>query len=236
VGNPVANRSVKQYLACVREEQLKAHVVPQQAHPVFVTDLEVLSDLWEKMLRDTSLSASQTFIVARNQAFFKMLFFSADRAADLLGVCTPTILRSPDNSGFLFKQVWTKSLSSGEANIFALKRGTNQLICPVRGLELYFSICQALSINISRGYLFRRVSKEALVTAGALEASAAQQRLNNYVGQLQNLSRNHFTLHCFRSGATISMALMDVDLTEMKDHVGWKSSRTALHYKTATRG
>lgn len=37
---------------------------------------------------------------------------------------------------------------------------------------------------------------------------------------------NKFTLHGFRSGAAISMALVGV----IKDHVGWKSSKTALHY------
>ena len=36
---------------------------------------------------------------------------------------------------------------------------------------------------------------------------------------------------CFlKSGAAISMALADVSLNGIMDHVGWKSSKTALHY------
>lgn len=170
VGNPAADRSVKQYLSCVREEQLKDHVIPQRAYPVILSDIEMFSRGWDAMLKDISLSPSEMFVIVRDQAFFKALFFSADRAADLLGVITPTILRFPDNSGFLLRQVWTKSLRSDEANIFALK-----------GLDLYFNICKTLSIDISSGYLFRTVSKEGLITSKALEAPAAQARLNTYV-------------------------------------------------------
>lgn len=149
----------------------------------------------------------------KNQAFFKALFFSADRAADLLSISTATILRFPDNSGLLFNQIWTKSLRSGDSNVFAFKRGSNRVVCPVQGLELYFDICKALKIDISTGYLFRALSKDALVTSRALKASAAQARLNSYVKELKgSLSSDHITLHGFRSGAAISMALANVPL------------------------
>ena len=42
VGNPAACRTVKNYLSDVKEEQLKARVVPKQAEPVLVADLEVI--------------------------------------------------------------------------------------------------------------------------------------------------------------------------------------------------
>ena len=38
IGSPAAHRSVKQYLANVREEQLKARSVPPQAEPFLVGD------------------------------------------------------------------------------------------------------------------------------------------------------------------------------------------------------
>ena len=44
-----------------------------------------------------------------------------------------------------------------------------------------------------------------------------------YVKQLQgSLSSKRFTLHGFRSGAAISMALVDVSLNDIMDHIGWK--------------
>ena len=44
------------------------------------------------------------------------------------------------------------------------------------------------------------------------------------------MSGDHFTMHGFRSGAAVSLALEGVRLHEIMDHVGWKSSKTALHY------
>ena len=134
VGNPAVDQSVKSYQASIREEQLRAHVTPCQAEPVLVSDLEVLSRHIRTELFENCMDPLQTYILARDQAVFKALFFSSDRAADLLGLLTHTILRFPNNSGLLFNQVWTKALCAGDSNIFALKRGRNPLMCPVSGL------------------------------------------------------------------------------------------------------
>jgi len=72
-----------------------------------------------------------------------VLFFVGDRAADLLLSKTVDILRFPDNSGFLFNHFWTNTLRSGDANVFALKRGSSLTIFPIRGLELYFDVCKS---------------------------------------------------------------------------------------------
>ena len=50
VGNLAACRSVKTYLANVREEQLKARVTPHQADPILVGDLALISKHIEHML------------------------------------------------------------------------------------------------------------------------------------------------------------------------------------------
>lgn len=67
-------------------------------------------------------------------------FFAGDRASDLLGLKTVdiNIRRFPDNSGFLFNHVWTKTLRSGDPHVFPFKRGRNKQVCPVAGIELYF--------------------------------------------------------------------------------------------------
>ena len=231
VGNPAADRSVTDYLKAVREEQLRAHVTPRQAEPIVVSDLEQLVRYIKTELSRSLQDPVSLYLLARDQALFRMLFFSADRAADLLQVVTANILRFPDNSGLLLRHVWTKSLRSGDSNVFALKRGTNLFVCPVTGLELYLSICRAIGVKVFSGFLFRSVSKQGRITANALEPAAAQARLNVYVKALQpSLSSSSLTLHSFRSGAAISLALLDVPLDQIKDHVGWKSTTTALHY------
>ena len=64
-----------------------------------------------------------------------------------------------------------------------------------------------------------------------LEPTAAQARLRFYTSLLNGrLSGKQLTLHSFRSGAAVSMALEGISLHEIMDHVGWKSSKTALHY------
>lgn len=115
--------------------------------------------------------------------------------------------------------------------MFAFKRGSNPLICPVRGLEMYFDVCKLLRINLAPGFLFRSISKSGGVCFSHLESSAAQARLSFYVSALVGkLSSSHLTVHGFRSGAAVSLALRSVSLSEIMDHIGWKSSKTALHY------
>ena len=117
--------------------------------------------------------------------------------------------------------MWTKTLRAGDSNVFALKRGSNQLICPVSGLEMYFRVCRSR----------QSVSKHGNITCKALEPSAAQARLDLYIEQLnESLSSGCFALHQFRSGEAISMVLADITLDQIMDHVDWKSSKTALHY------
>ena len=106
LGNPAADRSVKRYLADVREEQLKARVVPRQVDAIFQGDLVILArHIRFKMLHCATLTPSQTYIFARDQAMFEALFFAGDRAADLLSSKTGDILRFPDDSGLLFNHL-----------------------------------------------------------------------------------------------------------------------------------
>ena len=41
---------------------------------------------------------------------------------------------------------------------------------------------------------------------------------------------NGETLHGFRSGCAITLALTGADLAEIMDHVGWTRRHTALYY------
>ena len=133
IGNPAADRSVKQYLANVREEQLKARVVPRQAEPFLVGDLVTISDFIHAQIQECANSQpSKIYILARDQAVFKYLFFGADRAADSLGLKAVDILRFPDNSGFLIKHIWTKSLRSAMLMLLLLGGMKTQLYAPLK--------------------------------------------------------------------------------------------------------
>ena len=103
--------------------------------------------------------------------------------------------------------------------------------CPRFLAMIYLKICELLKVNVLSGFLFCMVSKEGLITSKALEPSASQARLALYVKSTEAcLYNSSFTLHGFRSGAAVSLALVDVSLERIMDHVGWNSSKTAPHY------
>ena len=98
---------------------------------------------------------------------------------------------------------------------------------------MYFNICRLLKIELQPGYLFRSVTKEGKSSFKALEPQAVQARLNEYTNAESvrgKFTSDRYTPHGFRSGAAISLALAGVSLHDIMDHVGWKNSRTALHY------
>lgn len=162
LGNPAADDLVKLYLKQVTAEQLQAHSTPKQALPIFPDKLLQLSRSLEKSILRPSLSPSEIFILARDQAFFKALFYSGDRAGDLGLVKTSEIARFPDDSGLLFNHVWGKTLRDGSQNLFGMRRHPNPTLCPVRGIELYVSIAGELSVDLSAGYLFRPTDPQVM--------------------------------------------------------------------------
>ena len=83
LGNPATDLLVKVYLKQVTAEQLQARVTPKQAVPLFPDKLLLISNYLKKRLALPNLSASEQFITAHDQAFFKALFYSGDRAGDL---------------------------------------------------------------------------------------------------------------------------------------------------------
>ena len=181
MGNPAACGRVKKYLADAREEQLKSRIAPRQAEPVLLVHLGVISrHIGTRLLQSSSLGPSQIFVLARNQALFKALFFAGDRAADLLQLKTGDILRFPNNSGFLLNHICTKILRSGDRHVFAFKRGSNKMVCPVGSLELYVRICGLLGLKLGSGYLFRPLYKTGTMSSQCMTSQAAQTRLNVY--------------------------------------------------------
>lgn len=83
LGNPASDLLVKQYLKEVMGEQLRARITPKHAVPLFPDKVLLLSQHLNKRRLLPSLSPTEIFITAGDQAFFKALFFSGDRGGDL---------------------------------------------------------------------------------------------------------------------------------------------------------
>ena len=107
-GNPAASPEVQKYLKASTREQLQARITLKQAVPLFLPKLLLPVRFLNRKTASQSINPSGLFILARDQAFFKILFFSGDRGSDLGMVKTEEILRFPQDDGLLFSHVWGK--------------------------------------------------------------------------------------------------------------------------------
>ena len=225
LGNPASDKSVKDFLRLVTAEQLQARVTPRQATPFFVDKLTQLCSHLDKKLRDSD-RAIDRFVIARDQAYFKLVFFSGDRPGDLGQIKVPEILRFPNNDGLLFNHIWGKTLRDGDENVFGVRRNAQAEICPVRGIERYMEVTRDIRVGLTRGYLFRPITPDLGIKDAPFTSSAAESRLKGYLKEMN--ADNDETLHGFRSGCAITLALTGADLAEIMDHVGWTRRHTAL--------
>ena len=228
LGNPASDSSLKNYLKAVTSEQLQARTLPTQANPLFVDDLQQLCSSIDLKLQREGLSSLDMFILLRDQAFFKTLFFSGDRAGDLGQVKTPEILRFPGNAGLLFNHVWGKTLRDGSANLFGLRRHEDPRICPVKAIDAYVEFANAIGISLSKGFLFRPTTPDGAVADKPLSSSTAESRLK-FLCRDADLNVSP-TLHSFRSGCAITLAFSGSSLEDIMAHAGWKTGSSARHY------
>jgi hypothetical protein len=89
-------------------------------------------------------------------------------------------------------------------------------------------IAWQLGIDLTRGYLFRQTTPDLGIRDSPFSSSAAEARLKVYLQEM-NVDEGE-TLHGFRSGCAITLALSGAELSEIMDHVGWSRRHTALYY------
>jgi len=74
MGNPATDKTVKDYPRVVTMEQIQARVQPKKATPFFVDKLDRLVTQIEHLMNLPSISTTQRYILARDQAYFKTIF------------------------------------------------------------------------------------------------------------------------------------------------------------------
>lgn len=109
-----------------------------------------------RKIAERSVNPSGLFVLARDQAFFKALFFTGDRGSDLEMVRTEEVLRFPQDDGLLFNHACMgKNLRDGAFNVFGIRRHPNPELCPVKAIETYVAVASELRVSVTDGYLFR---------------------------------------------------------------------------------
>ncbi|KAK3753769.1 hypothetical protein QZH41_003888 [Actinostola sp. cb2023] len=229
LGNPAASILVKKYCKCIKEEQAAAGITPKQATPLFVDKLARLADHLDNQLETSRrVDPIKTYILARDQAYFKTLFFSGDRPGDLAQVRTNEMLRFPNDDGLLFNHTWGKTLRAGKSNLFGIRRCANTKICPVTGIERYIALTRAMQVDLNEGFLFRPTTGQRTISDTSISSEAMNSRLTTYLKEAG--IHEGETAHSFRSGCAITLALSGSALADVMGHVGWERSHTATYY------
>ena len=70
-----------------------------------------------------SENAVDRFVIACDEAYFKLAFTCGDQPGDLGQVKVPEILRFPNDDGLLFHHIWGKTLMDGDENGFGVLEG-----------------------------------------------------------------------------------------------------------------
>lgn len=124
-GNPICSPELERYLRAVQLEQSKSHVVQKQAKPLFLDKLRSISAQIKDMLKESHLKASDRYILLRDQAFFKVQYFSGDRANVLWLCLSQEVKQFLKGNGLLFSHTVDKTLGKGKLNEFCLSRIKN---------------------------------------------------------------------------------------------------------------
>ena len=214
IGNPATDISLKQYLKAVTAEQLQAQITPTQATPVFVHDLVRLSHFLDEKLLSDKLSSIEMFVLMRDKASFKTLFFSGDRAGDLGQVKTPG---NPP-----FPHIW------GKPSVMARPTFLAYAVVSIQTFDLYVAFAKRIGIDLTGGFLFRPTSSDGTVIDKPFSSSAADARLKHYLREGE-IGRA-VSLHSFRSACAITLALSGTELQDIMGHVSWHNRSTAAYY------
>ena len=99
--------------------------------------------------------------------------------------------------------------------------------------ERYMGVTRDIRVDLTCGYLFRPITPDLDIKDAPFTSFAAESRLKGYLKEMN--ADNGETLHSFRSGCAITLALTGADLVEIMDHVGSTRLHTALYYMQSAK-
>ncbi|CAG2231232.1 unnamed protein product [Mytilus edulis] len=147
-GNPACSLEVKKNLKAIQLEQAKSHVQQKQEKPLFIGKLKSVCEYLDARIQNPSLSLAEKYVVLRYQAFFKLQYFSGDRANDLGLVLIQEVKRFQSSSGIIFSHTVGKTLGNSKVNEFSVFRMEDKVICPVFALERYIEEAKDLWVTL----------------------------------------------------------------------------------------
>ena len=174
-------------------------------------------------------------VFARNIALFTVAFSTLKRGDGLSRTLKQRILRLPNECDFLFNFQWGKTMRDGADHLMTVEYDTKRMTtCPIRAVEQYIAVGTALGWNMTRGYLFPRISRRPNTGApirGKTPISAPYYMTKALKVHARNAGeRTAFTMHSFRSGGALTRDLAGGDLPTVMQRAFWKKLSTAWRY------
>ena len=230
LGNPIDAPLIRQYIKFISKEQSVCQAVPSQATPLFLDKLRRIVQYIDRELPCPCVSLVSRFVLLRDQSFFKIQFFAGSRAGDMCQVLCQGIKRLPGSQGLLVRLCSGKTFSSDKAHSVVLPYCQDVDLCPVTGLERYLDGAKAMAVDISLGYVLRKVGEHGEVLVDHVTYSVVYDRLIHYLTTLGLYAGE--TPHGLRGGCAVSLAASGVasSVSDLMAHMGWRTQATPDHY------
>ena len=226
-GNPCSSALVESYLTFVSEEQKQVGVPVKQAAPMLS---HTLAQLLQSMRVRAQLaeSLSQRIAITRDIALFSLALYSMRRGFDLSFTLASRVLRLPESAGLVFNFLFGKTLRKSVEAVVVLADVKNPQTCAFRGVTEYISAALAIGWDLTAGYLFPVVECNGERGSVAITAPRMTATLQAHLraGGLPD----HFTMHSFRVGGSLSKSLAGTAVDEIMKIGGWKTERVARYY------
>ena len=226
---------MKQWVAACAKEQQRHRVPIKQARPAFSTHLRLL--MKEIDFRLSTLSPSEPFIpkrflLYRDRAFFRILWFSGDRAGDLGRSLAKEVVRLEEGS-LLLNHTVGKTIRAAESQLVVVPRVSEEpSLCPVVAFDEYVSACASAGVHLKNGSLFpptKSPRHNTVDLSGYLSSTAATKRLRLY------LPEEDLTSHGSRAGAAITLLMLGASREAVMEHCRWASAEVCRHYAKLER-
>ena len=92
---------------------------------------------------------------------------------------------------------------------------------------MHIEMVRQLSVELTHGYHFGPTTRSVGIQDVPLTSSSALARLRAHLKEMGTADAE--TLHGFRSGCAITLALLGAELSETIHHIGWTRRHTTLH-------
>ena len=216
-----------------REEYKKVGVAVKQAPAVLPSHLHTIASPLRARLNCSSDPYTRV-VLARDLALFTGAFKTTKRGDELSRTLIQRILRLSNLRRFLFNFQRGKTTRDGVDHLISVAYNHECLAtCPVMAVEQLIAVGSAIGWDMTRGYLFPRISRDA--EGGAAIRGKAPMSAAEMTHALKSHARaagekSDFSMHSFRSEGAITRALRGEDLSSVMERAFWKRPSTAWRY------